>query len=183
MEQKTLRLKKTKKSLPAMWEAGGSATNTGKSQVVAGVNGQAMRPLYIRRAGHLACGEHALFVVKEGCVVVSASHHRGDFSISVSVIAEIVFCDYEMTLEGGFSEADMFGPEYPSAFGELKLRQNRNFPVEGGAVYAVVKRIAEFSQGEWDFPEVAGKFSAAIEAAKEKAVCYHCREPHFAAAK
>jgi len=42
--------------------------------------------------------------------------------------------------------------------------------------------IASFDNGEWDNEEVKQKYSAAIDAAMEKATCYHCREPHYIAA-
>jgi len=39
--------------------------------------------------------------------------------------------------------------------------------------------VAEFSNGEWDHEEAASAYAKAIEAAKAKATCYHCREPYF----
>jgi hypothetical protein len=40
-----------------------------------------------------------------------------------------------------------------------------------------IEKIAEFSNGEWDnLPQF---LEDAVEAAMEKATCYHCREPHF----
>jgi len=43
---------------------------------------------------------------------------------------------------------------------------------------AVCEPVARFDKGEWDNdpPEA---LNDAIEAAKSKATCYHCREPHF----
>jgi len=43
--------------------------------------------------------------------------------------------------------------------------------------------IAEFSAGEWDNTAVAEKFQAAVKAARDKAQCYHCREPHYVTEK
>ena len=45
-----------------------------------------------------------------------------------------------------------------------------------GAARAEV--VAEFSKGEW-VPELPQHLQAAVEAAMEKATCYHCRSPHF----
>jgi len=43
---------------------------------------------------------------------------------------------------------------------------------------ATLKSVAEFSYGEWDKP--LPKFlEAAVNAAKEKATCYHCRCSHY----
>lgn len=44
--------------------------------------------------------------------------------------------------------------------------------------YAIAEEVTEFSCGEWETDPPAF-LHAAIEAAKEKATCYHCREPHF----
>ena len=79
----------TKRGLPAIWERGGGATNTGSATVVAGPNGERLKPVYIRGRGHLSCGEHALFIVKEGYHVIMASHWRRDFTVKVYRIASI----------------------------------------------------------------------------------------------
>ena len=44
--------------------------------------------------------------------------------------------------------------------------------------YAKTTTLAHYSMGEWD-AELPAYLQAAVEAAKEKATCYHCREPHF----
>lgn len=46
----------TKKGLPALWESGGGATNTGSATIIAGPNGEKLVPIYVRRSGHLSCG-------------------------------------------------------------------------------------------------------------------------------
>lgn len=42
---------------------------------------------------------------------------------------------------------------------------------------AVGEVINSFDQGEWTRP--VGKFKEAVSAGKEKAECYHCREPFY----
>lgn len=44
--------------------------------------------------------------------------------------------------------------------------------------YAILERVYEFSEGEWN-AELPAFLEAAVQAAKEKATCYHCREAHF----
>src|SRR5690606_9359581 len=44
--------------------------------------------------------------------------------------------------------------------------------------YAIVEQTNYFSMGEWD-AELPAFLEAAVQAAMEKATCYHCREPHF----
>lgn len=51
-------------------ECGGGATNTGKSTIVCGTSGEALNPYYIPKGGHLSCGEHAFFAVRDGVVTI-----------------------------------------------------------------------------------------------------------------
>jgi len=132
----TVRIERTKRGYPALWESGGGMSNTGFATIVTGRRGEALKPIYIRRRGHLACSNHALFVVKLGFYVVEADHHRGNFNIRVKRI--------------------------------MRIEEDE----------AAIELVAEFSDGEWDSPPPM-ELSFAIAVAKEKALCYHCREPHF----
>ena len=83
-------IERTTKGNPALWEEGGGFTNTGRAQVVAGPNGERLKPLYIRRSGPLACGKHALFVVRPGYYVLRAWADGGQVEgIRVYRIVEI----------------------------------------------------------------------------------------------
>jgi len=82
-------IERTKSGLPAMWEQGGGLSNTGRSVIIAGVDGRRLQPIYVRRRGPLACGEHALFVIRPGCIIIQADHHRGDFEVLVYKITNI----------------------------------------------------------------------------------------------
>ena len=137
-------LEKTRSGLPALWEKGGGWTNTGEATIIAGPDGRPKRPIYIRRRGHLAGGEHALFVIRHGDHIVEARHHRGDFHIQVYRV---------------------------EAIGE-----------EDGRPYAEAGLVAEHDMGEWA-PPLPPYLQAAVEAAREKARCYHCRSPHYVAAE
>jgi hypothetical protein len=77
-----MRITRTKSGLPALWEEGGGYTSTGWARLIAGPNGEKLKPVFIRTRGHLACGEHALFVVRPGFIVAEACHGR-DPEISV----------------------------------------------------------------------------------------------------
>jgi hypothetical protein len=61
---------RTKKGYPALWEMGGGYTNTGEAQIVAGPQGEKLKPIFIKTKGHRANGQHALFVVQPGYYVV-----------------------------------------------------------------------------------------------------------------
>lgn len=53
-------------------EHGGARTNTGSATVVCDSSGKPLRPYYIGRHGHLACGTHAYFSVPHA-VTITAS--------------------------------------------------------------------------------------------------------------
>lgn len=82
-------IERTKRGLPAVWEAGGGYTNTGWARVVADKNGAPKSPIYIRKRGELACSDHALIIIQPGDYVIEADHHRGDFNIEVLRVERI----------------------------------------------------------------------------------------------
>lgn len=128
--------------IPCLWEHGGGYSNTGESQIIAGKNGEAKQPIYIRRRGELACCKHALIPIAVGDYVISANHHRRDFETQICRVEEIQ------------------------------------------AETAVCSIIGEYSRGEWTgqvakIDEEHHFLIPAVDAAWEKATCYHCREPHY----
>lgn len=50
---------------------------------------------------------------------------------------------------------------------------------ESDNIYAVTVKKRTFDLGEWD-EDLPAHLEAAVEAAKEKALCYHCRCVHYA---
>ena len=134
---KKVRIVRTKSGEPALWEEGGGHRNTGEATIIASPEGEPLRPLYVRRRGHLANGEHALLPIRPGTIVVEANHHHQDFHIQIWEV--------------------------------LGIEDDK----------AVLGLVAEYRRGEWDHVPIPEKYRPAIEAAKEKATCYHCREPHF----
>ena len=132
-----IRIEKTKKGYPALWECGGGCRNTGEATIIASPSGDPKRPVYIRNRGPLANAHHALIILEKGDYIIECNHHREDFEIAIYRVL--------------------------------------NFEEET----AVVEQVNCFSMGEWD-KEPPAYLEAAIQAAKEKATCYHCREPHFA---
>ena len=135
---KKFKIEKSKKGLPVMWENGGGFSNTGHAQIITGKYGERMKPLYVRKSGSLACGDHALLVINPGCFVIQASHHREDFNISI----------YEVL--------------------EIDTRNNE--------VYC--KEVNKFSRGEWD-NDLVPYLNEAVDQAKRKATCYHCRSAYY----
>lgn len=133
----------------AGWECGGGFTHTGSAQIVCAPNGEPLKPAVIRRRGHLACGYHALFV-GQWFVVINARHHRRDFSF---VVEEYMIND--------------------SRIGTLDKKILWRF--EEGDAY-----IGDFEQWfEQNVPSYIRGFKNALKAAYEKALCYHCRSPHY----
>lgn len=105
----TIEIERTKKGYPAMWEEGGGATHTGNSQIIAGRNGERLRPVYICGSGTLSNARHALFIVEPGFFVIKADHHREDFIIQVMRIVvfkveegkEVAFLEVISTYDRG----------------------------------------------------------------------------------
>lgn len=71
-------------------------TSGGSATIITGKNGEARRPVYMPRGGHLACGNHALITVHEGFYVVHASVSRGTrSSASISRIVSVSVKDID----------------------------------------------------------------------------------------
>lgn len=101
-----MKIERTKKGLPAMWESGGGYTNTGEATIIANRNGSPKKPVYIKRRRALACSEHALFIVSVGDLVIMADHHRLDFDILVCRIDEIDGDEAKLSLLHEFSNGE-----------------------------------------------------------------------------
>src|SRR5690606_20677736 len=87
--EKTIKIVRTRKGLPALWEEGGGYSKTGKATIVANSDGSKKKPVYIRRRGHLACSHHALFIINKGDIIINTNHHRGDYHTDVLRIIDI----------------------------------------------------------------------------------------------
>lgn len=75
---------------PALWERGGGMTNTGHATIIAGPDGERLKPLLVRRRGHLACGNHALLPISQGCYVIHIHYWRKTgFSVTIYRINSI----------------------------------------------------------------------------------------------
>ena len=61
---------------------------------------------------------------------------------------------------------------------EIEILGVLDFEHKGEEIYAVVEKVNCFSMGEWD-KEPPAYLEAAVQAAMQKATCYHCRVPHF----
>jgi len=147
---KKIKIERTKKGHPALWECGGGKTNTGSAQIIANPDNTPKTPVYVRNRGSLACDNHALFIISCGDIVVMANHHREDFEAKIYKIASIQ--GDEATLEeiNSFENGEWDFPE-PNPYPE--------------------------TVGTWGVMPI--EHSSAWLAAVCKATCYHCREPHF----
>ena len=154
MKKLNIEIERTKKGFPALWESGGGFSNTGKAIIIAGPNGEKKAPIYTRQRGHLACANHALFIVHEGDIVIRSSHHRGDFHHEVYRLIAIRGDEAELELIAEFSH----GQWDPGPLGQ-KLEAD----------------LARMAAGEPPTMEL----SVAVQMAESKATCYHCREPHY----
>ena len=155
---KTISIERTKKGLPALWESGGGYSNTGKATLIAGPNGEKKVPLYIRQRGPLACAHHALFVVREGDIVIESSHHRGDFSHQVYRI---------VTIRGDEAEIELIAEYSDGQWDAGPLGQ---------------KLEADFARMATGGPPTM-ELSIAVDTAEAKASDYHCRSAYYAEEK
>jgi len=131
-----IKIERSKKGFPCIWECGGGYTNTGEATIIASQSGGPKKAIYIRNRGPLANDNHALIPVDVGDYIIYANHHRGDFEVTVYKIVRIE----EET--------------------------------------AVIEQTNCFSRGEWDV-ELPAHLEIPVMAVKQKATCYHCREPHY----
>jgi len=60
----------TKTGKTALWESGGGKSRTGESVLIADKVGNPKVPIFIKTKGPLSCGDHALFIVEKGDIVV-----------------------------------------------------------------------------------------------------------------
>lgn len=201
MEIKTLvKIERTKKGFPAFWEQGGGYTNTGEAIVIASQDGSPKKPVYIRRRGHLANENHALFILELGDYIIEAKHHRRNFKVKIYKVTGFETINrshfstgdtlYKMSIDEfikkygklenypellGFFKHDTYRIDEKTAAQIHIFRTTEDLEIVElkeeicEETYAVVKKVC-----------YNPKLKAAIRAAKEKATCYHCREPHFA---
>ena len=63
---------------------------------------------------------------------------------------------------------------------QIEIFRITGFEDKEGDAHAVIEQVNCFDKNEWD-AELPAYLHAAVEAAKNKAICYHCRTPHFIA--
>lgn len=61
----------------------------------------------------------------------------------------------------------------------IELFKVLDFEEKNDETFAIVEPVNRFDRGEWD-AELPAFLESAVQAAVDKATCYHCREPHFA---
>lgn len=72
----TICIERSNSGLPVIWESGGGYTNTGYANLIGDCFGGKKKPIFVRTSGHLACAEHALFVVHVNDVIVTATREN-----------------------------------------------------------------------------------------------------------
>lgn len=158
---KEIRIEKTKKGYPALWECGGGFTNTGEATIIASPSGGPKKAIYIRRRGSLANGHHALIPIEVGDYIIEANHHRKDFNIYVYKILDFQFETEDVAI---------VKQVYEFSGGEWN---DKNIERVFSAWEAGDLRSID------DIDDETYNLCRAILVAEEKATCYHCREPHY----
>lgn len=107
MKKEKISISTTKRGFPAMWESGGGMTSGGSATIIAGRNGEACRPVFMPRGGHLACGEHALICVHEGYYIVHTRVSHGErFSATIQRIVTTSVKDIDGEKWEAFAEVE-----------------------------------------------------------------------------
>lgn len=117
MNQNTISISRSKSGLPTLWERGGGVSHGGHAVIVAAQDGAPLRPIFVRTQGHLSCGEHALFVIKVGTIVVQADQKRGDYTIRVGRVASIDGDDATLDTLATFSQGVWDNPDAVAQYG------------------------------------------------------------------
>lgn len=100
-----------------VWETGGAILNRGNAQIVAGPQGERLRPFYVNRT---PVGDHALFVAKEGYFVVVAAQWAGDYTICIHRVVEVTQTGVHTEIVATFQDGEWDGE--PPAFLDATIR-------------------------------------------------------------
>ncbi len=148
-EKIRMKLEQTAKGYFGLWEWGGGFTNTGDATIICNNDGSKKKAIYIKRRGHLANESHALVVVNIGDYVINLFRRRKEYVIIIYKIID--FIKEEYTIEDGRVITSWYA----------LLEEEHKYD----------SRIEEI--------KVPQHLKEAVEAGKEKSLCYHCREPHY----
>ena len=146
-----IKIERTRKGLPALWEQGGGFSNTGEATIVANPDGSPKVPIYIRQRGQLANKHHALFVVSVGDIVIKTDHHRKDFNTDIFRIVNITEEEALLQIIASYRQGEWDSKDIAEAIEAVSSNKDHAF-------YHI---------------------AIAIMTANEKATCYHCREPYY----
>jgi len=146
-----MRIERTKRGYPAFWESGRgcSTTDTGEATIVAGKDGKPKKAIYVRSRGQLANCWHALVILEVGDYIINAFRYRKDFEVDIYRVTDFEEVDGEM-----YAITEFVNCKYD------------------------MEHMICYGMPEWDAP-LPAFLEAAVQAAMEKATCYHCREPHY----
>lgn len=90
MQESKMRFEVSKSGKSVFWECGGAGTNTGFAEIICDKDGSKKTALFFKHGGHLAKGQHALFVANTGDFLINVEQHKGDVEISVMHVWDII---------------------------------------------------------------------------------------------
>lgn len=91
---------------------------------------------------------------------------RGELANSAHALIILEVGDY--IIEANHHRGDFY----------IEISKILGFENKEEETYAMTEQVNCFSKNEWD-TELPTFLEAAVQAAVDKATCYHCREPHF----
>lgn len=132
-------------------ERGGGETEVGRSTIICGPSGEKLVPFKVVDSGHLANGTHALFGVKPNTFWVEIDALRSGDEYSVCLTERFLSLSLDLSEQVLWHANDIV----VETDGTWKRRNGKGLP------------------------EKVEIFRTAVQAAIDKANCYHCREPHY----
>jgi hypothetical protein len=150
MQETTMKFEISKSGKSVYWECGGAGTNTGFAEIICNSDGSKKTALFFKHGGHLAKGQHALFVANTGDFLISVYQHKGDVEISVMHVWDIIettekYITRKVSTISNFKneEWDIEPPEYLDA--AIRAAVDKSFDYHCRSVYYGIEKPKRYT--------------------------------------
>ena len=117
--------------------------------------------------GHTNTGYATIITTKDGRPK-KAVYIRGRGELANSEHALVILEKGDHIIEANHHRRDF----------TIEIFRITGFEDKQGEKFAIAEQINCFDMGEWE-ADLPAHLENAVQAAMDKATCYHCREPHF----
>lgn len=150
MRESKMKFEVSKSGKSVFWECGGAGTNTGFAEIICNSDGSKKTALFFKHGGHLAKGQHALFVANTGDFLISVYQHKGDVEISVMHVWDIIettekYITRKVITISNFKneEWDIEPPEYLDA--AIRAAVDKSFDYHCRSVYYGIEKPKRYT--------------------------------------